>query len=800
RRLSGDYEFKDPKSPEEIIVSVTVYFKDKDGGVKKVAGKVGDNLMYLAHRYRVDIEGACEASCACSTCHVFVKDEFFDKLPDAADEENDMLDQAPFLKPNSRLACQIILAKELDGIELMLSNQTDDRYKACRIWEQILTTESDFIQSSGDHLELFKSAKSPSVYYSRILNYTKCGNTSQSLNNLHKLISDLHNEAVYCKSSQKAGALREEGNAYFRLGESYRKGLLVAPQKSKEFALLHGNLSAALLHQSKWAACVWHTCLALKYLKENDAPINRRLNLRLGEALEKLHKRDLIGLNNCYEWISHCRNEEFEDNEQEERYGVVNVPKPKYGRGDPKAFSSQLIVKESPEKGRYVISKGNFTAGDVLASEPAGGWHGGDFTDSEISREELAVSSCILLPFQRHNRCFACHNHLESIGYICLDCNDAAFCGPPSICFSKHFKGDHFEIPQWHRDECRFIFLLNSIGLGHLCYRLGTLRGRKILRTDGDVSIDNLVDNFQFFPSNFEYALTGWLCGLLMEKMGLPNAGEWCFGMLRRLQCNAHALTEVSVESSEGGDLSGIVQERIGGGLFPAVSLINHACEPNITYQFLNGFIVIRCIKDLKPGDEILACYGPHYLRHPDSELRRKALNEQYFFNCNCRHCCREENKPVEMSSETTEEWNKLVDQVRDENTLISKYKPLFGRLKTLSSMKSFGNFQPSYGEIADEIAQRLLNQTLATASFRESREIVIYLVNESTEYVRKRFGVNSTEYAWELVKMLSVDKAFGLASKAEAKASVRRIITIHYGQREAKKILSCEKLRDIFE
>lgn len=71
--------------------------------VKKMVGKVGDNLMDLARRHGIDIEGACEGSCACSTCHVFVKDEFFNKLPDAADEENDMLDQAPFLKPNSRL-------------------------------------------------------------------------------------------------------------------------------------------------------------------------------------------------------------------------------------------------------------------------------------------------------------------------------------------------------------------------------------------------------------------------------------------------------------------------------------------------------------------------------------------------------------------------------------------------------------------------------------------------------------------------------------------------------------------------
>lgn len=128
---------------------------------------------------------------------------------------------------------------------------------------------------------------------------------------------------------------------------------------------------------------------------------------------------------------------------------------------------------------------------------------------------------------------------------------------------------------------------------------MGTLRERKILRTGGDVSLDNLFDSFKYFPSHFEYALTGWLCGLLMEKIGLPNVGEWCFGMLRRLQCNAHALTEISIETPESDNLSGIVQERIGVGLFPAVSLINHACEPNIVYQFLVSFIHIYIYFDL---------------------------------------------------------------------------------------------------------------------------------------------------------------------------------------------------------
>jgi len=75
----------------------------KDGNQLKIKGKVGDNVMYLAHRYQIPLEGACEASLACSTCHVYVDQDYFDKLPTPKDEEEDMLDLAPFLKPNSRL-------------------------------------------------------------------------------------------------------------------------------------------------------------------------------------------------------------------------------------------------------------------------------------------------------------------------------------------------------------------------------------------------------------------------------------------------------------------------------------------------------------------------------------------------------------------------------------------------------------------------------------------------------------------------------------------------------------------------
>jgi ferredoxin len=116
---------KDPASEDEVV-NVTVV--KKDGTPFHIRGKVGDNLLYLAHRYGIEMEGACEASKACTTCHVYVEDDFGDKLPPADETEEDLLDLAPYLKENSRLGCQIVLTKALEGLRVTLPKATRNFY------------------------------------------------------------------------------------------------------------------------------------------------------------------------------------------------------------------------------------------------------------------------------------------------------------------------------------------------------------------------------------------------------------------------------------------------------------------------------------------------------------------------------------------------------------------------------------------------------------------------------------------------------------------------------------------------
>ncbi|KAL8604762.1 Adrenodoxin, mitochondrial [Nucella lapillus] len=122
---NSEYEWQDPKSEEEVV---NITYIDKNSTAIPIRGKVGDNVMYLAHRYGIEVEGACEASLACCTCHVYVSEECFDRIPEPKEEEEDMLDMAPFLKPNSRLGCQIILTKELEGMEVILPPATRNFY------------------------------------------------------------------------------------------------------------------------------------------------------------------------------------------------------------------------------------------------------------------------------------------------------------------------------------------------------------------------------------------------------------------------------------------------------------------------------------------------------------------------------------------------------------------------------------------------------------------------------------------------------------------------------------------------
>jgi 2Fe-2S ferredoxin len=99
-------------------------FINHDGTKKEVDAPVGLSVLEIAHRNGIDLEGACEGSLACSTCHVIVDQEDYERLNEASEDEEDMLDLAFGLTHTSRLGCQIIITEELDGLTVTLPAAT----------------------------------------------------------------------------------------------------------------------------------------------------------------------------------------------------------------------------------------------------------------------------------------------------------------------------------------------------------------------------------------------------------------------------------------------------------------------------------------------------------------------------------------------------------------------------------------------------------------------------------------------------------------------------------------------------
>ena len=112
-----------------MLRRIKVHFKDSKGElIKTIEGNEGDDILSLAHEHDIDLEGACEGSIACSTCHVILSPEHYDLLEEPGDDENDMLDMAFGLTDTSRLGCQVMLDKKLDEIVCTLPAATRNMF------------------------------------------------------------------------------------------------------------------------------------------------------------------------------------------------------------------------------------------------------------------------------------------------------------------------------------------------------------------------------------------------------------------------------------------------------------------------------------------------------------------------------------------------------------------------------------------------------------------------------------------------------------------------------------------------
>lgn len=107
---------------------VTIHWVSPDQSSKLTYAEVGTTLLKVAHSNEIELEGACEGSCACSTCHIILEDSTYEALPEPSADEDDMLDLAFGLTPTSRLGCQITVTAELEGATLTLPAASVNMY------------------------------------------------------------------------------------------------------------------------------------------------------------------------------------------------------------------------------------------------------------------------------------------------------------------------------------------------------------------------------------------------------------------------------------------------------------------------------------------------------------------------------------------------------------------------------------------------------------------------------------------------------------------------------------------------
>ena len=101
-----------------------ITYKDFQGNKKTIQVENGLSVMEGAIQNEVPgIDADCGGSMACATCHVYVDDKWFEKIPKPEDAENDMIDMAFEPKKNSRLSCQIVVSDELDGLTVNIPSK-----------------------------------------------------------------------------------------------------------------------------------------------------------------------------------------------------------------------------------------------------------------------------------------------------------------------------------------------------------------------------------------------------------------------------------------------------------------------------------------------------------------------------------------------------------------------------------------------------------------------------------------------------------------------------------------------------
>merc|ERR1719343_16707 len=126
--LNKRWHFHDPGNTPIVKIKFQYPESRNDGLLIPVDAHIGETILNVAKRYHIEVEGACEGVCACSTCHIILEDRIYDNIEEPSEDEEDMLDMAFGLTATSRLCCQVEVSEAMEGAVFNIPAATRNFY------------------------------------------------------------------------------------------------------------------------------------------------------------------------------------------------------------------------------------------------------------------------------------------------------------------------------------------------------------------------------------------------------------------------------------------------------------------------------------------------------------------------------------------------------------------------------------------------------------------------------------------------------------------------------------------------
>lgn len=538
------------------------------------------------------------------------------------------------------------------------------------------------LKDGNSYGEVLESMKQCHTNKDRVFLVLQIPTIQESLN-----ITPTRNE----KSAGLSVQFRNEGNKYFQKGEyqsalnKYNQSAVFAPSPTHnwndldegkdvthlELSYALANRSAVFYHQKRYQTCLQDIELSVEsrypksliyklherkakcfmemkdFEKANESFQNTLNSLTEAELEEKKHEtiKTLVMKN-----LERCREKKSSSdnalrNSFEQFHGPVPFIKEK----------SDVVLSASDSIG---ITKNEEIDFGLIANK--------DIPVGEVVIVERAYASIVLPKFDQIYCHHCCHRVIAA--FPCQQCSEVMYCS--DLCSKASWE-------QYHNFECKCLATVKgaNFGLGYLSMKMVLKAGlsqvleyQKEEKEDGCIrsvglnlngkydsedynTVYNLVNHSEKRTPEDLFKRTLQACFLLkcLEATNFfakdrteTTFDEKCYvtgHVLRHimmLPCNAHEVSELAMKPSNLPESETI---EIGSGIYPVLSLINHSCDPNVVRHSYGDICVVRAIKNIEVGEEIVDNYGALYPLTVRSE-RHATLEPQYYFTCQCKPCC----------------------------------------------------------------------------------------------------------------------------------------------------------------